>query len=43
MNATPRNIGNFDGVQLHDVSSWEQYSILIHLPPLATLAFQLER
>ena len=23
MNATPRNVGNFDGVQLQDVSSWD--------------------
>jgi hypothetical protein len=23
VNATPRNIGNFDGVQFQDVSSWD--------------------
>jgi 1,4-alpha-glucan branching enzyme len=38
------NVGNFGGVQTQDVP-WmgRQYSILIHLPPLATLAFKLER
>src|SRR6266516_2009567 len=38
------NVGNFGGVQSQDVP-WmsRQYSILIHLPPLATLAFKLER
>ena len=38
------NIGNLGGVQTEDVP-WmgREHSILIHLPPLATLAFQLER
>jgi len=38
------NIGNFGGVQAQDVP-WmgREYSILIHLPPLATLAFKLEK
>jgi len=38
------NIGNFGGVQAQDVP-WmgREYSILIHLPPLATLAFTLEK
>jgi hypothetical protein len=44
MNATRRNIGNFGGVQTKNVPSMgRQYSILIHLPPLATVAFKLER
>jgi len=38
------NIGNLGGVQTEDVP-WmgREHSILIHLPPLATLAFHLER
>src|SRR5881296_1758114 len=38
------NVGNLGGVQTQDVP-WmgRQYSILIHLPPLATVAFKLER
>jgi len=38
------NVGNLGGVQSEDVP-WmgRQHSILIHLPPLATLAFKLER
>jgi len=38
------NVGNFGGVQTQDVP-WigRQHSILIHLPPLATLAFERER
>jgi 1,4-alpha-glucan branching enzyme len=38
------NIGNFGGVQTQDVP-WmgREYSILIHLPPLAVLAFKLAR
>ena len=38
------NVGNFGGVQTEDVS-WmgREYSILIHLPPLATVAFKLEK
>jgi 1,4-alpha-glucan branching enzyme len=38
------NVGNFGGVQTQDVP-WmgRQYSILIHLPPLATVAFKLQR
>src|SRR6266542_3801149 len=37
------NVGNLGGVQTEDVP-WmgRQHSILIHLPPLATLAFKLE-
>jgi 1,4-alpha-glucan branching enzyme len=37
------NVGAFGGVQTEDVP-WmgRQYSILIHLPPLATLAFKRE-
>jgi len=37
------NVGNFGGVQTQDVP-WmgRQYSILIHLPPLATVAFKLQ-
>jgi 1,4-alpha-glucan branching enzyme len=38
------NVGNLGGVQSE---AWEwmgrEHSILIHLPPLATLAFKLER
>jgi 1,4-alpha-glucan branching enzyme len=36
------NVGNFGGVQAQDVP-WmgREHSILIHLPPLATLAFKL--
>src|SRR5437867_705222 len=38
------NVGNFGGVQTQDVP-WmgREHSILIHLPPLATLAFRLAR
>jgi 1,4-alpha-glucan branching enzyme len=38
------NVGNLGGVQTQDVP-WmgREYSILIHLPPLATLAFKLGR
>jgi 1,4-alpha-glucan branching enzyme len=38
------NIGNLGGVQTQDVP-WmgREHSILIHLPPLATLAFKLAR
>src|SRR5437868_1959809 len=38
------NVGNYGGVQTQDVT-WmgRQYSILIHLPPLATVAFKLKR
>ncbi len=38
------NVGDFGGVQTQDVP-WmgRQHSILIHLPPLATLAFKRER
>jgi 1,4-alpha-glucan branching enzyme len=38
------NVGNFGGVQTQDVP-WmgRENSILIHLPPLATLAFKRER
>jgi 1,4-alpha-glucan branching enzyme len=38
------NVGNFGGVETEDVP-WmgRQRSILIHLPPLATVAFKLER
>jgi 1,4-alpha-glucan branching enzyme len=38
------NVGNFGGAQTQDVP-WmgRQYSILIHLPPLATVAFKLEK
>jgi 1,4-alpha-glucan branching enzyme len=38
------NVGNLGGVQTEDVP-WmgRQHSILIHLPPLATVAFKLER
>jgi 1,4-alpha-glucan branching enzyme len=38
------NVGNYGGVQTEDVH-WmsRQCSILIHLPPLATVAFKLQR
>ena len=38
------NVGNFGGMQTQDVP-WmgRQHSILIHLPPLATLAFKLQK
>ena len=38
------NVGNLGGVQTEDFP-WmgRQYSILIHLPPLATVAFKLQR
>src|SRR5438067_1989110 len=38
------NVGNFGGVQTQD-DPWmgREHSILIHLPPLATLAFRLAR
>jgi len=38
------NVGNYGGVQSED-RQWmgRQYSILIHLPPLAVVAFNLER
>jgi 1,4-alpha-glucan branching enzyme len=38
------NVGNYGGVQSEDVT-WmgREHSLLIHLPPLATLAFKLER
>ncbi len=38
------NVGNFGGIQTQDVP-WmgRQHSILIHLPPLATLAFKLQK
>jgi 1,4-alpha-glucan branching enzyme len=38
------NIGNYGGVQSED-RQWmgREHSILIHLPPLATVAFKLER
>jgi len=38
------NVGNYGGVQSED-RQWmgRQHSILIHLPPLATVAFKLER
>jgi 1,4-alpha-glucan branching enzyme len=38
------NVGNYGGVQSED-REWmgRQYSILIHLPPLATVAFKLEK
>src|SRR5438445_4884929 len=38
------NVGNLGGVQSEDVP-WmgREHSILVHLPPLATLAFKLER
>jgi 1,4-alpha-glucan branching enzyme len=38
------NVGNYGGVQSED-RPWmgRQHSILIHLPPLATVAFKWER
>jgi 1,4-alpha-glucan branching enzyme len=38
------NVGNYGGVQSEDLE-WmgRQHSILIHLPPLATVPFKLER
>ncbi len=38
------NVGNFGGVQ-SDAREWmgREHSILIHLPPLATVAFKLEK
>jgi 1,4-alpha-glucan branching enzyme len=38
------NVGNLGGVH-SEARKWmgRQHSILIHLPPLATLAFKLER
>ena len=38
------NVGNFGGIQTQDVP-WmgRQHSILIHLPPLATVAFKLQK
>ena len=38
------NVGNFGGIQTEDVP-WmgREHSILIHLPPLATLAFKLQK
>jgi 1,4-alpha-glucan branching enzyme len=38
------NIGNFGGVQSEN-REWmgREHSIVIHLPPLATVAFKLER
>ena len=38
------NVGNFGGIQTQDVP-WmgREHSILIHLPPLATLAFKLQK
>src|SRR4029077_10411613 len=38
------NVGNFGGIQTQDVP-WmgREHSILIHLPPLGTLAFKLAR
>ena len=38
------NVGNLGGVQTQDVP-WmgRQYSILMHLPPLATVALKLEK
>jgi 1,4-alpha-glucan branching enzyme len=38
------NVGNFGGVQ-SDARQWmgREHSILIHLPPLATVAFKLEK
>jgi 1,4-alpha-glucan branching enzyme len=38
------NVGNFGGVQTEDVP-WmgREHSILVHLPPLATVAFKLQR
>jgi 1,4-alpha-glucan branching enzyme len=38
------NVGNLGGVQTEEVP-WmgRDHSILVHLPPLATLAFKLDR
>jgi 1,4-alpha-glucan branching enzyme len=38
------NVGNLGGVRTQEVP-WmaREHSILIHLPPLATLAFKLEK
>ena len=38
------NVGNYGGVRSENVP-WmaREHSILIHLPPLATVAFKLER
>jgi 1,4-alpha-glucan branching enzyme len=38
------NVGNYGGVQSED-RQWmaREHSVLIHLPPLTTLAFKLER
>jgi 1,4-alpha-glucan branching enzyme len=38
------NVGNYGGAQSED-RQWmgREHSIMIHLPPLATLAFKLER
>jgi 1,4-alpha-glucan branching enzyme len=38
------NVGNLGGVQTEDVP-WmgREHSILVHLPPLATVAFELDR
>jgi 1,4-alpha-glucan branching enzyme len=38
------NVGNLGGVQTEDVP-WmgRDYSILVHLPPLATVALKLDR
>jgi len=38
------NVGNFGGIRTEDVP-WmgREHSILIHLPPLATVAFKLQR
>jgi len=38
------NVGNFGGIQTQDIP-WmgREHSILIHLPPLATLAFKLQK
>src|SRR5207248_6574490 len=38
------NIGNLGGLQ-SEAREWmgREYSILVHLPPLATLAFKLEK
>jgi 1,4-alpha-glucan branching enzyme len=38
------NVGNFGGVQ-SEARAWmgREHSIIIHLPPLATLVFKQER
>jgi 1,4-alpha-glucan branching enzyme len=38
------NVGNYGGIRSENVP-WmaREHSILIHLPPLATVAFKLER